>query len=264
MTEKQLDREAAKIFALSSKELDKYEYLTGEDLGYKPGVTEKVKFEYSPLGVALSKGLKKDDRVNKIKYDNDLVYNSVFNFNKYSVSNFNEISSLDSKFDTLNKFYKDFENLKCVKSQTNERKQNIITVLKNVSILYNVLVRIYKKEYNQVFQSKDEDWRQKHDYKNLKDLDYQPDQPQQSDQPQPPHKLKLPKWVKVTESRFDEIQSIATEAKNNKLKASVGKKVVMVNSMEELIKDIASRKIKSKKGGKDKEIKTKYYTLLDC
>ena len=45
---------------------------------------------------------------------------------------------------------------------------------------------------------------------------------------------------------------MATEAKNNKLKASVGKKVVMVNSMEELIKDIASRKIKSKKGGKDK------------
>ena len=29
-----LDREAAKISALSSKELDKYKYLTGEDLGY--------------------------------------------------------------------------------------------------------------------------------------------------------------------------------------------------------------------------------------
>ena len=35
-----LDREAAKISALSSKELDKYEYLTGEDLRYKPGVIE--------------------------------------------------------------------------------------------------------------------------------------------------------------------------------------------------------------------------------
>ena len=51
-----LDREVAKISALSSEELDKYEYLTGEDLGYKPGVVEKVKFEYSPLGEALSKG----------------------------------------------------------------------------------------------------------------------------------------------------------------------------------------------------------------
>ena len=39
-----LEREAAKISALSSKELDKYIYF---------------KFEYSSLGEALSKGLKK-------------------------------------------------------------------------------------------------------------------------------------------------------------------------------------------------------------
>ena len=45
-----LDREAAKIFALSSGELEKYEYLTGKDLGYKPDVVQKAKFEYSPLG----------------------------------------------------------------------------------------------------------------------------------------------------------------------------------------------------------------------
>ena len=54
-----LDREAAKISALSSKKLDKYEYLSGEDLGHKPGVVERAKFEYSPLGMTLSKGLKK-------------------------------------------------------------------------------------------------------------------------------------------------------------------------------------------------------------
>ena len=33
-----LGREAAKKSALSSGELDKYEYLTGEDLRYKPDV----------------------------------------------------------------------------------------------------------------------------------------------------------------------------------------------------------------------------------
>ena len=44
-----LDREAAKISALSSGKLEKYEYLTGEDLGYKPNVLEKVKFHYSSL-----------------------------------------------------------------------------------------------------------------------------------------------------------------------------------------------------------------------
>ena len=58
-----LNREAVKISALSSKELDKYKYLTGEDLRYKPGVIERAKFEYSPLGVALSKRLKKYEKV---------------------------------------------------------------------------------------------------------------------------------------------------------------------------------------------------------
>ena len=37
-----LDRESAKISALSSGELEKYEYLTGEDLGYKPDVIQKA------------------------------------------------------------------------------------------------------------------------------------------------------------------------------------------------------------------------------
>ena len=93
-----LDGEAAKISALSSKELDKYEYLTGEDLGYKVDVIQRAKFEYSPLVEAFNKVFKKDDKNTKvIKYDNDLVYDSVHNFNKYRLSNFYEISSTDSK-----------------------------------------------------------------------------------------------------------------------------------------------------------------------
>ena len=51
-----LDRKAAKISALSSNNLDKYEYLTGEELGLKPSTVEQAKFEYSPLGKDLSKG----------------------------------------------------------------------------------------------------------------------------------------------------------------------------------------------------------------
>ena len=51
-----LRRDAAKISALPSKDpLANYEYLTGEDLGHKPSVFEKAKFEYSPLGMLLSK-----------------------------------------------------------------------------------------------------------------------------------------------------------------------------------------------------------------
>ena len=52
-----LDREAAKISALSSDELDKYELFTGKDLGFKRGVVEK--FEYSALGEVFNKGLEK-------------------------------------------------------------------------------------------------------------------------------------------------------------------------------------------------------------
>ena len=41
-----LGRKGAKISALSSKDLlEKYEHLTGEDLGHKPSVFEKTKFE---------------------------------------------------------------------------------------------------------------------------------------------------------------------------------------------------------------------------
>ena len=57
-----LDRKAAKISALSSNNLDKYEYLTGEDLGLKPSTVEQAKFEYSPLGKIFNKGLDKDDK----------------------------------------------------------------------------------------------------------------------------------------------------------------------------------------------------------
>ena len=57
-----LDRKAAKTSALSSNNLDKYEYLTGEDLGLKPSTIEQARFEYSPLGKIFNKGLDKDDK----------------------------------------------------------------------------------------------------------------------------------------------------------------------------------------------------------
>ena len=57
-----LDRKAAKISALSSNNLDKYEYLTSEDLGLTPNSGEKAKFEYSLLGKIFNKGLDKNDQ----------------------------------------------------------------------------------------------------------------------------------------------------------------------------------------------------------
>ena len=47
---------------MSSNNLDKYEYLTGEDLGLKPSTVEQAKFEYSPLGKIFNEGLDKNDK----------------------------------------------------------------------------------------------------------------------------------------------------------------------------------------------------------
>ena len=52
-----LNRETAKISALSTAELEKYEYLTDENLGYKPDLVQKAKYEYSPPGQVFNKGL---------------------------------------------------------------------------------------------------------------------------------------------------------------------------------------------------------------
>ena len=61
-----LDRMNAEISAYSSGDLPKYEYLTKKDLGYKPDVLEKVKFEYSPIGHVFTDGLAKEDKSKKI------------------------------------------------------------------------------------------------------------------------------------------------------------------------------------------------------
>ena len=58
------------------------------------------------------------------------------NFNKYSLSNFTEISSIDSKFDTINNFYKDLVKLNDVRSR-DDKKQNNPDVLENAAQLYN-------------------------------------------------------------------------------------------------------------------------------
>ena len=45
-----------------SKEIDKYECLSGEDLRDKAGVVEQAKFKYSPLGKFFNTGLNEKDK----------------------------------------------------------------------------------------------------------------------------------------------------------------------------------------------------------
>ena len=60
-----LDRKAVKISALSSNNLDKYEYLTGEDIGLKPSIIEQTKFESSQLPQTFNVGLNKEEKDRK-------------------------------------------------------------------------------------------------------------------------------------------------------------------------------------------------------
>ena len=50
------DRPPAKISTYFSGDLRKYEFVTGEDLRYKPSVLEKEKFWYCLLGMTLTNG----------------------------------------------------------------------------------------------------------------------------------------------------------------------------------------------------------------
>ena len=70
-----INREAAKISALSSGKIDKYEYLTSEEMlpSNQKQVMEQAKFTYSPLGKAFEKQTKtiKDQGKKQIKVIED-------------------------------------------------------------------------------------------------------------------------------------------------------------------------------------------------
>ena len=55
-----INREAAKISALSSNKIHKYEYVTGEEIlpSINQQITEQDRFTYSPLGKAFEKQIK--------------------------------------------------------------------------------------------------------------------------------------------------------------------------------------------------------------
>ena len=77
-----INREAAKISALSLGKIHKYEYLTGEDIlpSNQQQIIEQARFTYSPLGKAFEKqiktiedqGKKQVDCLNTLRSNNQL------------------------------------------------------------------------------------------------------------------------------------------------------------------------------------------------
>ena len=140
-----LDREADKISALSSNNLDKYEYLTGEDLGLKPSTVEQPKFEYSPLG-----------KNSSIKKESDYNFNNNFAFYKFyrDFHNFKD-RSLESKYNDISNFYKTLNEFKNHKRNTDETQQHKNKVINNVLKLYNNYFDSYEKTFNETNETFD-------------------------------------------------------------------------------------------------------------
>ena len=129
--------------------MGKYEYLTCEDLGHRPSVLGKTKFEYSPLGMSLSKSSKKDNVKNiaESKSKSDFNYDCNYKFYEFykGYDEFEEMS-LDSKYNKMKKFTNlltKFKNFKPKKQETGLKKERI---MKNVDECYEKYYNAYKNE----------------------------------------------------------------------------------------------------------------------
>ena len=161
-----LDRKNVEISAKSNGELDKYEYLTGEDLGYKPDALTQAKFDYSPLGKVFTAGLDKDDKkdgffkrlrsieniglrprnISGLDLDHDLyalnrdTYHMVKLYRDYKL-----MGHIDNKYEYLNKIYElinEYKNSDKFKT-IDQKNQRLSAALK----VYNNLSDRYKIEY---------------------------------------------------------------------------------------------------------------------
>ena len=118
-----INREAAKISALSSGKLHKYEYLTGEDIlpSNQQQIIEQTKFSYSPLGKAFDEqiktiegqGKKQIDDLEKLKPREEIKpIEGTSNNQSKAVTIFNELVS--KRKELMNKLYDsvDYNDLK--------------------------------------------------------------------------------------------------------------------------------------------------------
>ena len=144
-----INRETAKISALSSGKLDKYEYLTGEEIlpSNQQQIIQQAKFTYSPLGKALEKQVKtitvqgekqvvaleslkeSDKKLTSIKD-----FTPTENLNPEIINEIKRIEEIEKNVDRNKMVYKgnnetyDFRNFKTILAFGNEIRNNIISL----------------------------------------------------------------------------------------------------------------------------------------
>ena len=156
-----INREAAKISALSSGKLDKYEYLTGEEIlpSNQQQIIQQPKFNYSPLGKALEKQVKtiKDQggkQVDALKTSykklpsiKDFVPTE--KFNPEIIAEIKRIEEIEKNVDRDKMFYKstnrnyDFRGFKTIRTYGNDIRNNV-TSLKEANLEQaNLMAHLY-------------------------------------------------------------------------------------------------------------------------
>ena len=143
-----INREAAKISALSSGKLDKHEYFTGEEIlpSNQQQIIQQAKFNYSPLGKAIEKQIKtiKDQGEKQVvaleslkACDKKLPAIKAFipteNLNPEIINEI-KFEEIGKKFDRNKMVYKgtnktyDFRNFKTIRTFGNEIRNNVISL----------------------------------------------------------------------------------------------------------------------------------------
>ena len=160
-----INREAAKICALSSGKLHWYEYLTGEDIlpSNQQQIIEQTKFTYSPLGKAFDKqrktiedqGKKQIDALSTLKSDNNITIEKYIYdpkdsqfisrqkeiFNKFVDERIEKITDLDEKVnrnDLINRYkdkfvdtkFNEFDNALDIINKIRDGKKDLADVKK--------------------------------------------------------------------------------------------------------------------------------------
>ena len=137
-----INREAAKISALSSGKLDKYEYLTGEEIlpSNQQQIIQQAKCTFSPLGKALEKQVKtikdqgeKQVDVLKTSYKKLPSIKDFVPFNLEIINEIKRIEEIEKNLDrdkmvnkSTNRNY-DFRGFKTIRTYGNDIRNNVIS-----------------------------------------------------------------------------------------------------------------------------------------
>ena len=177
-----LNRKAAKVSALSSGKIHKYEYLTGEDIlpSNQQQIIGQAKFTCSPLGKAFEKqikttedqGQKQVEALNTLKSNNqltteDVIPNNAMNNNE-AKNELDKIKEIEKNVDREKLIYKtneytySFENFQAIKTFGRDIYEGKITIEEADEYQKDLLVEIMSFSKNTKPRSQEKKTRKRH------------------------------------------------------------------------------------------------------